>query len=251
MGGANKDRVRIGVLFRTLEEEKAGAAKSRKIEYYYRALREAGVEPVPVSLALDAAELNRLAESLDGFVLTGSPADVDPTHYGAPRHERTADADPARERTDRALLDHALAAGKPVLAICYGNQLLNVYCGGSLIQDIASELPQHLKHEKNDGETRDPEHAVRLKAGTRLAALAGGTEARINSSHHQAIREPGRNLRVIARAPDGIIEAVEWTGDANWILGVQWHPERMEGDAFAAALFREFVAATSHLPARR
>ena len=246
MSGANKNGVRIGVPYRTLAEEQAGAEKGKKLDYYYRAIREAGGEPIAVSLALEAAALGRLAESLDGFVLTGSPADVDPAHYGAPRHKQTAPADPARERTDRAMLDHALAAGKPVLAICYGNQLLNVYCGGSLIQDIASELPQHLKHEKNDGETRDPEHAVSLEAGTRLAALAGATEARVNSSHHQAIREAGRNLRVIARAGDGIIEAVQWTGEGNWILGVQWHPERMEGDAFASALFRELVAAACH-----
>jgi putative glutamine amidotransferase len=247
MASANQSGIRIGVPFRTLEEEKAGAAKSRKIENYYRALRDAGAEPVPISLALEAAELSGLAESLDGFVLTGSPADVDPAHYHAARHSRTAPADSARERTDRALLDHAVAAGKPVLAICYGNQLLSVYFGGTLIQDIPSELPEHLQHAKQEGEPRDPEHSVHLDIGTRVAALAGDTEARVNSSHHQSIRTPGRNLRVTAHAPDGVIEAVEWTGDSNWILGVQWHPERMEGDPFAAAIFREFVGAARHV----
>jgi putative glutamine amidotransferase len=159
----------------------------------------------------------------------------------------TAHADPPRELTDRALLDHAFAAGKPVLAICYGIQLLNVHLGGTLIQDIQSELPEHLQHEKDksSGETRDPEHAVRLEGGSRLAALAGAADARVNSSHHQSIRDAGRGLRVTAHAPDGVIEAVEWTGDANWVVGVQWHPERMDGDAFAAALFRDLVAATA------
>ena len=246
MDSAHHDSIRIGVPFRTLDEEQAGPAKSQKIEYYYRAVREAGAEPVPVSLEIPTGNLLKLCSSLDGFVLTGSPADVDPARYGAPRHPQTAPADAARERTDRALLDHAFAAGKPVLAICYGNQLLNVHLGGSLIQDIPSEFPQHLQHAKNDGETRDPEHSVGLEAGRRLANLAGASEARINSSHHQAIREPGRNLRVTAHAPDGIIEAVEWTGDSNWIVGVQWHPERMEGDPFAAAIFRQLVAATRH-----
>jgi putative glutamine amidotransferase len=250
MDSANHGGVRIGVPFRTLEEERAGPAKSQKIEYYYRALREVGAEPVPVSLEIPAGDLVELCSSLHGFVLTGSPADVNPAHYHAPRHPQTAPDDAARERTDRALLHHAFAAGKPVLAICYGNQLLNVHLGGTLIQDIPSELPQHLQHEKKDGETRDPEHAVGLEAGARLVNLAGAAEARINSSHHQAIREPGRGLRVTARAPDGIIEAVEWTGDANWIVGVQWHPERMEGDPFAAAIFCQLVAATRQAAAK-
>ena len=238
---------RIGVPFRTLEEEQAGEAKARKIEFYYRAVREAGAEPVPVSLVLEEGARRRLADSLDGFVLTGSPSDVDPARYGAARHPQTARADAARERTDDALLDHAFSAGKPVLAICYGNQLLNVHLGGSLVQDIPSEVARHLRHEKAEGETRDAEHPVHLDAGSRLVSLAGASDSRINSSHHQSIREPGRNLRVVAHAPDGVIEAVEWTGDSNWIVGVQWHPERMEGDPFAAALFRELVAAARHV----
>jgi putative glutamine amidotransferase len=250
MDDASKESVRIGVPFRTLAEEQAGSAKSRKIEYYYRALRNVGAEPVPISLTLDGQALYKLAESLDGFVLPGSPADVDPARYGETPHPDATAPDVARERTDYALLDHALATGKPVLAICYGNQLLNVYRGGSLIQDIPSEIPQHLRHEKNDGETRDPEHAVRFDADAQLAALAGAEEALINSSHHQSIRVPGRNLRVTAHAPDGVIEAVEWTGNSNWIVGVQWHPERMEGNAFSAAVFRQLVAAARHVPAR-
>ncbi|HUK52744.1 MAG TPA: gamma-glutamyl-gamma-aminobutyrate hydrolase family protein [Candidatus Binatia bacterium] len=247
----SKEAVRIGVPYRTLEEEKAGAAKSAKIEFYYRALRNAGAEPVPISLETPAAQLADLCAGLDGFVLPGSPADVDPALYSAARHPETAAPDAARERTDYALLDHAFATGKPVLAICYGNQLLNIYRGGSLIQDIPSELPEHLQHEKADGETRDPEHAVLLETGTRLAALAGATGARINSSHHQSIRRAGSGLRVTAHAPDGVIEGVEWTGGpglpaAGWILGVQWHPERMEGDSFAASLFRELVGAAQY-----
>jgi len=242
MSTANRSEgVRIGVPFRTLEEEQAGAAKSQKIEYYYRALRQAGAEPVPISLALDAPVLRQLAESLDGFVLPGSPADVDPALYGAPRDPQTHSPDPKRQEADRALLDHAFASGKPVLAICYGIQHLNVHLGGTLIQNISSESGAHLQHEDKDGVY--PHHELRIDHDSRLAALAGSAEARVNSSHHQSIRVPGRGLRVTAHAPDGIIEAVEWDGDANWIVGVQWHPERMEGDAFSAALFRQLVVA--------
>lgn len=243
MTAARNDGIRIGIPFRTREEEQAGAEKSKKIEYYYSAAREAGAEPVAISLALEPTALRRLADSLDAFVLPGSPADVDPARYGQPRHPKTAQCDESRERTDWALLDHAFAAGKPVLAICYGNQLLNVYRGGSLIQDIPSEpaaAGTHLAHTAEHGDY--PEHPVHLAAGSLLASLAGSAEARVNSSHHQSIRAAGSGLRVTARAPDGVIEGVEWDADSNWIVGVQWHPERMAGDAFSAALFRELVA---------
>ena len=85
------------------------------------------------------------------------------------------------------------------------------------------------------------EQGARLVTGSRLAEVAGATEARINSSHHQSIDRPGEGLRVTATAEDGVVEGVEWTGDRNWVVGVQWHPERMAGDAFSERLFREFV----------
>jgi putative glutamine amidotransferase len=238
-----KSAPRVGVPWRTIQEESDG--KFRKIENYLTAVRDAGGEPVLISLSTLPRERERLAATLDAFVLPGSPADVDPARYGAERHPRCADPDPRREQTDYALLDHALAAGKPVLAICYGVQLLNVYLGGTLIQDISSQLKTQIRHDKNGlpPGAEDPCHAVRLEAGSKLAGLAGTGEARVNSSHHQAVLAPGRDLRITARAPDGVIEAVEWNGGAGRVIGVQWHPERMVGSSFAAAVFRELVAA--------
>ncbi len=231
---------RVGVPWRTRKEEAEG--NRPKTEDYLRAVRDGGGDPVLLSLSLAAAELERVAATCDAFVLPGSPADVEPARYGAARHPRCADADPDRERTDFALLDHALAARKPVLTICYGTQLLNVYQGGALIQDIPSELPTTIRHSRPTG-AEDPRHGVALDAASRLATLASSTEAVVNSAHHQSIREPGRDLRIVARAPDGVVEAVEYTRDARWLIGVQWHPERMFGDAFAQALFRDLVAA--------
>ena len=205
-----------------------------------------------ISLQMPRAELDRLTATLDAFVLPGSPADVDPARYGAQRHAATTDPDPLREQADYALLDHAFSQKKPVLAICYGVQLLNVYLGGSLIQDIPSELGTQIRHDKKGlpPGSADPQHLALIAAGSKIAQLAGAAEAEVNSSHHQAIRAPGRRLRVTARAPDGVIEAVEWTGDgstiltqgSNCVIGVQWHPERMASD-FTAALFRELIAA--------
>jgi putative glutamine amidotransferase len=243
---------RVGIPWRTAEEERAG--NREKLDYYFRAVREAGGEPVAISLLEPPQELRKRIEELNGFVLPGSPADVDPALYGQAKHNKTKHLDAQRDGTDRAILDHAFAAGKPVLAICYGCQRLNVYLGGSLIQDIPAEKPGALRHGNTDlppGVVKgDAQHQVRFVANSRLAALNGGPEGRINSSHHQAIDLPGKGLRVTSMAPDGIVEGVEWTGDKNWVLGVQWHPERMANDALAQRLFGDFVAATrnAHSP---
>jgi putative glutamine amidotransferase len=184
---------------------------------------------------------------LDGFVLPGSPADVEPAEYGAKNGGLSEAADMPRERTDGAILEHAFAEKKPVLAICYGCQLLNVYLGGTLIQDVRSETGTKVAHRRKDVSPEakvDPEHGVKLEAGSLLARLAGSAEAVVNSSHHQAVEKPGRDLKVTGvSSTDGIVEGLEWIGDANWVVGVQWHPERMKGDALAEKLFSELVAA--------
>ncbi len=140
----------------------------------------------------------------------------------------------------------AFAEKKPVLAICYGCQLLNVYLGGTLIQDLQSETGTALAHRRKDLTPEpkdDPRHPTKFEPGSRLAELAAATEAVVNSSHHQSIEQLGRQLKITGHAPDGIVESVEWTGDANWVTGVQWHPERMAGDPLAERLFAEFVGA--------
>jgi putative glutamine amidotransferase len=245
-------RPRVGVPWRTVAEESAD--KRERLENYLRAVREAGGEPVVVSLRLPQGQLQELAQSLDAIVLTGSPADIEPQRFGATRHPAANAADPDRERTDDALLDHALGAGKPVLAICYGAQLLNVHFGGSLLQDIPSETKTTIDHDQ-DEDGNDGLHGAQIEGG-HLAELAEGLggkpEAQINSSHHQSILDPGRGLRVTAHAPDGVVEAVEWGGGKSWVVGVQWHPERMRGDPLADALFRRLVseARTNMRPGR-
>jgi putative glutamine amidotransferase len=231
------NRPRIGVPWRTYIEEMQG--RRGAFERYLRAVRTAGGEPVEISLSLTPAELTRMAKSLDGFILPGSPADVEPRRFGSAGHPQNANPDKRREHTDDGLLEHALATVKPVLAICYGAQLLNVHLHGTLVQDIPSEVQNVM--DNDGGEARNEAlHPIRVERGT-LAELAGGPTVRVNSSHHQAVRAPGRGLRVTARAADGVIEAVEWTAGPGWVVGVQWHPERMQSDAFASALFRRLV----------
>ena len=234
--------LRVGIPFRTRREELTD--DGREIQKYLGAVRATGGDAIPVSLGLSLPELRELAKTLDAIVLSGSPADLDPSHFGAKRHKETAEADPERERADFALLEHAFSEKKPVLAICYGIQSLNVYLGGSLVQDIPSEVTRRIRHdwdiEKGESE---PYHPAHIDKESRLASVAGAAEVTVNSSHHQSILEPGRNLKIVARAPDGVVEAVEWTGDSTWVMGVQWHPERMvETDPFAQALFRKLLA---------
>ena len=243
MSPNSANRPRIGVPWRTSDEERA--EHWSKIENYLTAVARAGGEGVLLSLG-DPEALERQIQGLDGFVLPGSPADVEPGEYGAVNRGKSEPADLPRERTDKAILSHAFQAHKPVLAICYGCQLLNVYLGGTLVQDVRTETGTQIAHRKKDltpEPTDDPRHEVSFMAGSRLARMAGAREAVVNSSHHQSIAVPGRQLRITGQTGDGIVESVEWTGDANWAIGVQWHPERMQGDALAEKLFQELVTA--------
>jgi putative glutamine amidotransferase len=247
MSAENAPKPRVGIPYRTRKEELNNEREA--YDKYAAAVQAAGAQPVEISLALSKPELWILAEDLDAIVLPGSPADLEPSRFHSARHPKSAQADPCREETDFALLDHAIAEHKPVLAICYGVQSLNVHQGGSLVQDVPSELRTQIQHSWPRHEGPEPHHRVALEAGSRLAQLAGAQEARVNSSHHQAVREPGKDLRIVSRAADGVVEGVEWTGDANWIVGVQWHPERMVGnDEIARTLFRELVAAARNTP---
>src|ERR1700730_3305218 len=225
---------RVGIPYRTRKEEVN--CERAKYEKYLQAIQKAGGEPIEISLGLGSDDLKNLALTLDAVVLPGSPADVNPSLYHASRHQKSNEADRDRERTDFGLLEHAFKEHKPVLTICFGVQSLNVFLGGSLIQDIPSELATEIQHPwaGRDQGAPEPFHTAYFEPGSRVAESARAMEAMVNSSHHQSILEPGRGLRIVARAADGVIEGVEWTGDANWVTGVQWHPERMvETDSLA------------------
>jgi putative glutamine amidotransferase len=250
----------VGIPWRTSREESHRI--TNKLQYYFASVKEAAGEPVSVSLQLSAEQLAAQIKDLNAFVLPGGPADVNPLLYRAPRHEKTQEADANREKTDFAILEHAFTSGKPVLAICYGCQSLNVALGGTLYQDIASELRTSIEHSKQGlpPDAPDPIHAARIEPGGELAQLAAscGVEKRggafdvdVNTSHHQSVRYLGRGLRVAAVAPDGVIEAVEHEPHKHWVVGVQWHPERMAGNALSAALFRALVQATRAAAAHR
>jgi len=233
---------RVGIPYRTRKEELKNTRES--YDKYIAAAAAAGVQPVELSLGLTAGELGERLRDIDAFILPGSPADVHPSLYNAAVRPNSSISDPCRESTDFAILAHAFKEQKPVLAICYGTQSLNVFLGGTLVQDIPSEIATKIQHPWTGHAGPEPHHPISLEPSSRLAQLAGANEIRVNSSHHQSVLAPGKNLRVVAHAPDGVVEALEWTGDSNWVTGAQWHPERMVADdRFARALFAEFVTA--------
>ena len=196
-----QSKPRVGIPWRTRDEERQHNVE--KLNYYFEAVRRAGGVPEHVSLGLSNEELQRQARQLDAFVLPGSPADVDPARYAEPRHDKTKTLDADRDRTDSTILDHAIAVHKPVLAICYGCQILNVHQGGTLVQDIPAEKPGTDAHGKTDlaasAATKDLEHGATLAEGSQLKKLAGAAQVQINSSHHQSIDRAGEKLLVTAR----------------------------------------------------
>lgn len=215
---------------------------------YATAITEAGGEPVQLSLSHSATEVETLVSGAEGILLPGSPADVDPARYGHERNEATASADYLREQTDYALLEAAERTVKPLLGICMGLQTMNTFYGGTLIQDLD---PIPVNH--SAGRSVQAAHTALIEPGSRLHTMVAALpefavesdgEGRIpvNSSHHQAISTPGEGLRVTARCrQDGVIEAVEG-GIGQWLLGIQWHPERtLSSSTTSGALFRAFV----------
>ena len=210
---------------------------------YVRAVELAGGAPVLLPPPLGADARDALWARLDGLVLTGG-GDVDPRHFGEPRHPAVAEVSEARDALELELTRRALAQGFPLLAICRGIQVLNVALGGSLHQNIPSEPGSPLAHSQTE-RRHQPTHHVKVREGSRLAAILGTLEVDVNSFHHQALARLGRGLAAVAWAPDGIVEGVEETaGGDRFVVGVQWHPEDLvEHDPAARRLFAAFVTA--------
>lgn len=213
-------------------------------EAYVRAVVRAGRRAVVVPL-IDPADAAELVRDLDGIVLVGG-TDVDPERYGAVRSPRTMDPDPERDDAEIALCRAAVAANRPLFAICRGMQVLNVALGGTLVQ--------HIDHHSRPDRYNEEVHGVRIEGGSRLrrtlrSSVAGIDEARTdesgdvligaNSMHHQCVDILGDGVRAVGWAEDGTIEAIEVDGAPN-VLGVQWHPETLRHLPLHLSLFSAF-----------
>ena len=219
---------------------------------YIKALQRIGVAPVLITPAHTAEAIAALIDSCCGMVLSGGE-DVDPARYGERPSPALGAVEPSRDEMEFAALACAIERGMPILGICRGAQVLNVHFGGTLYQDIKTERPTNLLHDQTEPWDRRT-HSAAVETGTLLHDVLGDTRLFINSFHHQAVKQVGRELRVSAYAEDGLVEAIEHV-DYPWMLGVQWHPERNEASAPATdpdmRLFAAFSAAVSQYDCAR
>jgi putative glutamine amidotransferase len=209
---------------------------------YWDAVTAAGGIPLFLPPIPALEDLDTVLESVDGLILTGG-GDIDPSRYGAVRRGPAAPVLQPKHDADFLLANRAVEFGIPILGVCYGMQLLSVIHGGTLVQDIATEIPGARDHWGKP--PADAEHPARLEKTSRVAEILGCTETTLNSHHHQAVKSPG-TLRPTAWADDGVIEAVELPERAGgrFLIGLEWHPERMK-DPAQRGFFRGLVEAAA------
>ncbi len=237
---AQPTRPLIGVNTDFLPATKQSPAQARLHAGYFDAVAAAGGLPILLPPLGKEIDLDSLLDRLHGFLLCGG-LDIDPKRHGQPSHAAVHPMAQRRGEADRRLLRRLLARQTPLLAIGLGMQQLNVAQGGSLYLHLPEELPRSLPHRDPSGGAH--RHSVLLEPGTRMEEIYGAGEIRVNSAHHQGVRQLGTGLRIGATSPDGVIEAIEAV-EPNWFcVGVQWHPESESASALDLQLFECFVQA--------
>lgn len=230
---------------------KDSAYNQRSLPQYIAALQSAGAVATVIPLHERQDRVARVLAHTQGILLPGSGYDIDPQTYGEQPIPECAEPDSGRAAVDELLLQDAFNLHKPILAICYGVQALNVWRNGTLIQDLKTEGKTEIDHAP--GRTVAEAHSVRIASGSLLSSLVPdhAESVQVNSSHHQALRSAGDNLRVTAvSSVDGVIEAVELDSADHFVVGVQWHPERTyTSSSLSRAIFAAFVrSATAWKP---
>jgi putative glutamine amidotransferase len=237
---AHQTRPLIGVNADYVPANKMHRSHIRLAAGYLDTVVAAGGLPVMVPPLGKDVEVDAWLDRLDGFILSGG-LDMDPRRLGLASHSAVQPMPERRDESDRQLVRRLLERRLPVLGIGLGMQQLNVACGGSLYLHLPQDMPRAMPH--RDATDPDHRHAVLIEPNTRMEEIYGAGEIRVNSCHHQAVRQLGADLRAGARAPDGVIEAIEST-DPHWFcVGVQWHPESETASALDMQLFESFIQA--------
>ena len=227
----------------TAEIDENGATKIN--HQYIKAIESVGGIPMVLPYTEDGNTIRDYTEAADGFLFTGG-VDIAPERYGEEKLDVCGEIQYKRDGFELSLLSEVLKCGKPVLAVCRGAQLVNVGLGGTLYQDIPTEMPSEILHNQTEGRFA-PSHTVRITDNTPLRTLMGTDAILGNSFHHQAIKTLGKGLEVMATADDGIIEAVRLRG-YKYLRAYQWHPERLfETDAHNKRIFEDFIVACKGL----
>lgn len=221
----------------------SGADYSNVNRTYTDAILRAGGIPFILPQVNDPAEASEMLSRVDGIVFTGG-VDLDPVRYGETVLNESVEIDSHRDTLDILYASAALERRIPILAICRGEQLMNVVLGGTLYQDLPTQKPGDIAH-RQSAPGKVPTQRIFVTKGSMLNRIMGTEELMVNSFHHQAVKDPSPLVTVTALSEDGVVEAYEWTGKGRWLLAVQFHPEMLlRGDDNWLRLFKAFVKAT-------
>ncbi|MBA4603455.1 gamma-glutamyl-gamma-aminobutyrate hydrolase family protein [Thermoactinomyces mirandus] len=226
----------IGLTMSLEEEKKQCLGRS-----YTDSVLQAGGIPLLIPYIVDDQALQQLSRKLDGLILTGG-GDIDPTLFDEEPHQNLGEIIPDRDDMEIALIEQFMVQNKPIFGICRGCQILNIALGGDMYQDICSQKQTMLQHTQR-APRHHPSHTITIVENTLLHSIYAKGQAKVNSFHHQAVRNVKPSFQISAVAKDGIIEAFE-SSRHDFVLGVQWHPEEMvPNDTEAVKLFQAFVNA--------
>lgn len=205
-----------------------------------RIVKRGGIPIIPPFLSEDDAE--KLMERCDGLFMTGG-ADVDPSCYGEEKQPYCAETEPDRDASDLALMKAAMKLKKPIICFCRGSQMANVYFGGTLYQDLKTQLSDEIKHPDLANFRNETSHSINVVKGTPLYEMFGQDSFGVNSTHHQGVKVPGKGVKVMAIAPDGLVESWYYDEDGRRVRAYQWHPELQDDNEHNMVIIKDFVDA--------
>jgi putative glutamine amidotransferase len=212
---------------------------------YCRAIHKSGGMPLIIPPVIFRSALRKMLQRLDGILISGGNFDIHPSFYGEEPIAALGTINQERTEFELELINEALKCDMPLLGVCGGAQAINVALGGSLYQDIATQLPHAEEHEQ--GKKPQSGHSIKIHDGTRLRRIVRTQALKVNTTHHQAVKTLGKGLVVNATARDGLIEGIE-SPSHEFVLGVQWHPEALAlKDPHQRRIFSTFISVSKHL----